>query len=206
MSNLTKRIELLANIAIVVVAVILAVVLVQRYLLPNSRTDGAAERAQVKPGMKLSLPGVDWGKSDQTLLMVLSTTCHFCTESAPFYQRLAREKSGRGDVRLVAVLPQEVGEAQKYLNEHGISVDEVKQASLTSVSVRGTPTLIMVDRNGSVIEAWEGKLPGDKETEVLNRLRRERAGNQRESFFGSSETSALVLSQTANPSPFTSQK
>lgn len=109
--------------------------------------------------------------------MVLSTNCHFCTESAPFYQRLAQQKAGRGDVRLMAVLPQSVGEAQKYLDDHGISVDEVRQAVPGAAYARGTPTLILVDRTGSVIESWVGKLPPEKEAEVLSHFLGERSGD-----------------------------
>jgi Redoxin len=170
MSNLYKRIELLANIAIIVVAILLGVLLVQHYLLPTPPNREAVERAQLKPGTKLSLSGVDWGKSSRTLLMVLSTNCRYCTESAPFYQRIAQEKAGHGDVSLVAVLPQSANEATEYLTNHGIVVDDIKQASSVDISVRGTPTLIIVDRAGSVVDSWVGKLPAEKENEVLSRL------------------------------------
>ncbi|HKP73055.1 MAG TPA: redoxin family protein [Pyrinomonadaceae bacterium] len=177
MSNLHKRVELLANVAIVVVAVLLAVVLVQRYLLPAAPAPENAETAQLKPGTKLTLP-VDWGGNKQTLLMVLSTNCHFCTESAPFYQRLAEEKAKHGwNVRMVAVMPQSIDESQKYLKEHGVSVDEIKQAQPTAIGVRGTPTLIMVDGQGAVVEAWVGKLPTSEEVKVLNRFVGEQAGD-----------------------------
>ena len=71
---------------------------------------------------------------------------------------------------LVAVLPQSVGESQKYLNDLGVSVDDIKQAGLDAVQVRGTPTLIMADRTGTVVESWAGKLPAEAEGEVLNRF------------------------------------
>ena len=176
MSNLHKRIELLSNLAIIVVAILLGVVLVNRYLLPASPKPEAVEGAQLKPGMKLSLPGVDWGGSSKTLLLVLSTNCHFCTESAPFYQRLAQEKAKHGDVSLIAVMPQSVSEAQKYLSDHGVAVDQISQAAPSVAYARGTPTLIMVDKTGSVVESWVGKLPPEKEVEVLNRFLIERSG------------------------------
>lgn len=168
MNNLTKRLEQLANVAIIVVALLLGGVLVKRYLLPQAESPPA--QARIQPGTKLSVPGVEWGKNERTLLLVLSTSCHFCTESAPFYQRLAQEKGKKGGVGLVAVLPQSVGESQKYLNDLGVSVDDIKQAGFDAVQVRGTPTLIMADRTGAVVESWVGKLPVEKEVEVLNRF------------------------------------
>jgi hypothetical protein len=170
MSSLHKRVEFLANVGIIVVAILLGAVLVTRYLLPASPKPEAAEAARIKPGMKLSLSGVDWEKGGKTLLMVLSTNCRYCTESAPFYQQLAQRRGGREDVRIIAVLPQNIGEAQKYLSDHGITVDEIRQAAPAAALARATPTLIIVDRTGSAVESWVGKLPPEKETEVLNRF------------------------------------
>jgi hypothetical protein len=174
MSSLYKKIELLANVGIIVVAVLLGIVFASRFLFPASPKHAAVEDAQIKPGMKLSLSGVDWDRGDKTLLLVLSTTCRYCTESSPFYQRLAQQKAGH-DVRLIALLPQSNVEAQQYLNNHGISVDEVRQSVPGAAYARATPTLIMVDRIGTVIESWVGKLPPEKEAEVLGRLLGKRA-------------------------------
>jgi hypothetical protein len=177
MSNLNKKIELLANIAIIVVAILLGVIITNRYLLTAPPKPEAVEGARIKTGMKLSLSGVIWDKADKTLLLVLSTNCRFCTESALFYQRLAQQKTGHMGVRLIAVLPQSVSESEKYLNDHGVFVDEVTQAVPTTVYARATPTLILVDRTGSVVESWVGKLPPEKEFEVMRRLWGERIGN-----------------------------
>jgi thiol-disulfide isomerase/thioredoxin len=173
-TNIAKRIELLANVAIIVVALLLGGVLVKRYLLPQAQSPPA--QAQIQPGTKLSVPGVEWGKSERTLLMVLSTSCHFCTESAPFYRRLAQEKARNGKVSLVAVLPQSASDSQKYLNDLGVTVDDTRQAALADVQVRATPTLILADQTGSVVESWVGKLPDKQEGEVLKRLLEERPG------------------------------
>lgn len=177
MSNgLFKKTELLANIAIIVVALLLGAVLVKRYLLPGG--DAAPTRnvdPRIPPGTKASLQGVDWAKNGQTLLLVLSRDCRFCTESAPFYQRLARETAGRTDIHLLAVFPQTVEEGKKYLEGLGVSVNEVRQASPGSTGAGGTPTLILVDSSGVVKNSWVGKLSTPEETEVLNQLAAKRA-------------------------------
>jgi peroxiredoxin len=178
MGNLHKRVELLSNIAIIAVAILLGILLVNRYLmLPGSPKSEPVEGARIKPGMKLSLSGVDWGRGDKTLLMVLSTNCRYCTESVPFYQRLAQQKALRKNARLIAILPQSHGEAEKYLNDHGISVDEVRQPAPGAAYARSTPTLIIVDKTGSVAGSWVGKLPPEKEAEVMRHFLGEHAGD-----------------------------
>jgi hypothetical protein len=56
------------------------------------------------------------------------------------------------------------------VNDLGISLDEVMQASLGDIGVHGTPTLLLVNKEGVVTNAWRGKLSPDKELEVMSRL------------------------------------
>jgi hypothetical protein len=171
-----KKIELLANISIVIIALLLGTVLVKRYMSEAVQPAAAVPSAKkIQPGTKLQLPDIDWGRSEETLVLVLSDSCHFCTESAGFYRRLAQEKAESGHPRLIALLPQDVSRGQAYLRKIGVAVDEVRQSALSAVGVSGTPTLIVVDGAGVVKDSWVGKLPPDGETEVLNRLRLVRA-------------------------------
>ena len=175
-----KKIELLANLAIIAIALLLGIVLVKQYLLRGTppALPAAPAEAGIRPGTKLELPGIDWTQSQQTLVLALSEGCRFCTESAGFYQRLAKEKArGEDSPRLIAVLPQEVGQGQAYLNQLGVAIDEVRQIQMSALGVRGTPTLILVDNQGTVKASWVGKLSEAKEADVMAHLRVERASN-----------------------------
>jgi hypothetical protein len=172
LSNITKKIELTANLAIVVVACLLAIVLVKNHLL-NGPSEGvksskAQSDGQLVNGNRLSLLDVDWKQSKQTLLLAVSSTCHFCTESAPFYRQLAQSHEG---TQLIVVVPQSVDEGRRYLSKLGLQVDNVVQAPLNSINVSGTPTLMLVNRDGAVIGTWVGKLPAEREAEVLSDLK-----------------------------------
>lgn len=177
--RILKKTELLANIAIIVVALLLGVVLVKRYLLNGNEAAPAARNIdpRIPAGTKASLTGVDWAKNGQTLLLVLSNDCRYCTESAPFYQRLTRETEGRADVHLIALFPQEVEEGKKYLDNLGVSINEIRQAAPGSAGAGGTPTLILVDAQGVVKNSWVGKLSAPEESEVLNQLANKSASN-----------------------------
>ena len=166
MDKLKRGVEFLANVAIIVVAVAVCAVLVRQYVFPG------AEPASPRPvvGSKLELPGVDLSSGGKTLLIVLQQGCRFCTESGPFYQRLAREAATRAPgVRLFAVLPQEPDEGRRYLSTLGVPEVGVRQASLSALGVGGTPTLIMVS-NGTVLDVWVGKLDAAEESQVLGKL------------------------------------
>lgn len=120
----------------------------------------------------MNLPDVNWEKNGQTLVLALQTGCHFCTESAPFYKAIAQNRNKRGNTRLIAILPQPVDASRNYLSNLGIAVDDVKQMQLPALGVQGTPTLLLIDKKGVVINAWRGKLPPSEESKVLSRISR----------------------------------
>lgn len=166
-----RKIEVLANIAIIVVALLLGVVLVKRYILsPSDAQKKNAISAAIPIGAKIHLDNIDWGKYRRTLLIVVASGCHFCSESAPFYQRLAQQMAGKSNIQMIAVLPEPPDEGQKYLRQLGVPIKDVVQASLSSIEVRGTPTLVLVSDQGVVLDSWIGKLPVDKETEVVSKF------------------------------------
>jgi len=183
-----KKVEVLANIAVIVTSVILCSVLAKKYVLTaNKQTVAAATgpslsanapaKSGLQAGMKVSLPGIEWSKSSRTVLLVVSTTCHFCTESAPFYQKLQQQKPA--NVQIVAVLPQAVEDGRQYLNKLGVSVSELVQAPLASLNVSGTPTLVLIDNTGVIQDSWAGKLSDGQAEKVLARIAESRWPHRR---------------------------
>lgn len=179
-----KRLEIGANVSIIFVALLAGIVLLSS-LLPHSSTNAtlahwdpllqtdAAPKALTSPlavGNYVSLPGVHLPSDAKSLLLVLSTQCHFCSESGPFYRSISKIAAKRGGLRLIAAFPQEVTDGQRYLHDMGIRVDEVVQARLSTIGVSGTPTLILIDNKGKVQRFWLGRLPPEMEATVLDAL------------------------------------
>jgi thioredoxin-related protein len=163
-----RRLNKVINLAIVLVIILIGIVFTRNYLLRRT----AAEKTdyRIAPGTTVSLPGISWAQNGETLLLVLQKGCRYCKESAPFYQRLTQESATKGRVQFVAVLPQEVSVGAQYLKDLNVPISEVRQAALETLKVQGTPTLILVNSKGEVMESWAGKLPAEKETEVLRQL------------------------------------
>jgi thiol-disulfide isomerase/thioredoxin len=136
---------------------------------PRSPAPTSPQRQLIQVGKKIALPGIDWSKSARTVVLALSTGCHFCSESAPFYQKLQQQNPS--NVRLVAVLPQSVEEGRNYLTKLGVSLNEVVQAPLASVSVSGTPTLLLINHDGVVTDSWVGKLSDGEAAKVMSRIK-----------------------------------
>jgi hypothetical protein len=154
--------EIAANVAILVVAVI-----VVRNLI-SSRWQPKPELARPIVGSKVSLPGVKWDDGT-TLLLALQKGCRYCEESAAFYRRIHDQRSG-SQPRMLAVVPGDKNEVARYLSERGVLVDGIIDVSLSDINVLATPTLLLVDRSGNVKDVWVGKLDSRKETEAAQRI------------------------------------
>jgi hypothetical protein len=175
--SISGKIETTANVATIIVAVLISTVVAKTYFFPTviPPTTTAVLASEVAKGKSVDIRAlkVDWAKNRRTLVLAISTTCHYCKDSIPFYQKLA----GVGtDVKMVAVLPQPVSEAQQYLSGAGVHVDEVRQVPLNTLGVRGTPTLLLVNDVGVVTDVWTGKLQPDQEAQVLTTLEKKIVG------------------------------
>ena len=166
LNDIYKRLELISNVAIIVVSCLLATALIKNHLFTKSTLNQTAPAAnQPLTNPSVSSLDVNWKQDRQTLILAISSTCQFCTSSAPFYERLVQS---RADTRLVAIVPQSVEEGQKYLKRLQVQVDEVKQVELSSIGVQGTPTLLLIDSAGVIKKSWIGQLSPSQEIEVLN--------------------------------------
>jgi thioredoxin-related protein len=170
MSKIYQKVELIANILIISVALGVGGTLVQRYFFSSS-VSAPVQQARLQPvvGSKTEVPDVNWSQQPKTLVLVLQTGCHFCNDSAPFYKRIIQAVENK-NVKLVAVFPTDVKESITHLNELGLTNMEVRQSPLSSLQVSGTPTLILTNDKGEITNYWVGRLPPDKEAEVLNQL------------------------------------
>lgn len=159
-----RRIELLANILIILVSILLIAIFIQRFFYSDSTDIKSPNLPAI--GSIFAPEGLDFSKNKKNIILVLRKTCRFCEESVPFYDQLARETQFR-DVRIVALMPSDLSEIRQYLDSAGLSKVEARQFSLESLGISATPTLIMVNESGIVLGAWVGKLSPEVEKEVI---------------------------------------
>jgi hypothetical protein len=184
-----KIISLCANLCIIVITIGVSILLIQYYrtgslpLLNSVQTvqnqppiqpqyQSQTQRSGPYPGMKVSYPDINWSKNGRTMLFVLSTKCGFCNASTDFYKQTVQAKGSISDIQIVAMFPQDKTESEQYLKDNGIGIQDVRQSMPFSVGANGFPTLMLVDNTGTVQKAWVGKLPKEKELEVLEQIAR----------------------------------
>jgi hypothetical protein len=169
MNSVTRKLEVASNLAIITLAIVISILGVKRFFFADTANARNAQRA--KPGFTVSVPGIDWRRNGQSLVLAFSPSCHFCTESAPFYQRLVKETTTDPTIRLVGVFPESADDGEAYLRNLGVSFPTVIKGSFDKLGVSGTPTLLLVNQDGVVSHVWIGKLNPDKEREVLQQIK-----------------------------------
>jgi peroxiredoxin len=163
-----KILDTVGSVIVIGVALLVGAAMVKKYFFAPDQPTISGE--VISPGTHVPLAGVTWG-AQRSVVLALSTRCHYCSENASFYRRLAESAAARG-IQLVAVFPETVAESRKYLDDLGVPISRVEQAHEVLQLVRGTPTLLLVDREGNVERSWRGKLQAAREAEVLAALGR----------------------------------
>ena len=162
-----------ANIAIIVVCAIAAVVLIRNQFFPP-RPQGPGNMPQIEKGEKYAeLKGVVPAGANRALVVAVQPGCHFCNESMPFYKRLIDERNQKGSqLKFVAAVPGDDAKAQEAekFSAAGTQPDSMVKLDFAAIKVPGTPTLLLVDNSGKVLDVWVGKLDDSREKEVLKVL------------------------------------
>jgi hypothetical protein len=112
------KIETAANIIVILVAVVVgSIFLKDRFFSTPS------EPNEVKVGDKLTnLEGWDWSAHEQTLVLGLRKGCHFCEDSAPFYQRLTTQQQGGSSYAILAVFSDTADAVKEVVQSEGLRI------------------------------------------------------------------------------------
>lgn len=159
-----RRIGRLLNAAIVVMFLVTA------GLLVRGSFSGPPEAPTLAPSAQIFIEGIDWAKSERTLLIAVRRGCDYCSRSGRFYRRLLDGLRGRADIRAATIYPDEAAQGEAYLREIGLAPVESRREALAPLGIGFVPTLALVDKNGVVGKVWVGELSPKKESEVMAAL------------------------------------
>ena len=173
-----STLDTVANIAIILVCAIAAAVLVRNQFFPP-RPPGAPPQAE-KGETYAQLKGVVPAGSTRALVVAVQPGCHFCNDSMGFYKQLIDERNQKASkVKFIAAVPanDKPADAKKLVDDEaekfssaGAKPDSMVNVDFAAIKVPGTPTLMLVDNNGKILNVWVGKLDPDGEKEVMKVL------------------------------------
>jgi hypothetical protein len=111
-----------------------------------------------------ALPAAVAGRA--RLCVLISPQCRSCTESLPFYRRLAVEAERADGAELIFAGLEPEEELRTYLHDRG--GPKVRVVSLARPpDLPGTPSIVAMDGSGRVTRSWAGRLGPRQEADVL---------------------------------------
>ncbi len=119
-------------------------------------------------GAAIDTPAEWYQGAPYTLLLFARASCRACQSAQPFFKQLITDIGST--IRVVLVTS--AGEADEdayYARGLGLAAQAIRTA-VPGLNVRVTPTLVLVDRRGTIIDAWEGVGPAEKQTAIVTTL------------------------------------
>jgi hypothetical protein len=165
-TSLKDKIEITTNILIVIVLLLFGGTYLKSHM-------GHHEES-LSPGEKINAPrGYDWHGYPQTLVVAVRQGCIYCERSYPLYRRLdSLEHSGGLKAHMLVVMPDDPAIGAALLKSQQITSQNIPNTPLSDVKVSGTPTLLLVDANGRLLQSWVGELDSSKAEALVAQLRR----------------------------------
>lgn len=158
-----KLLERITNLAVIAVAVVFIFAFLRHDFSAHQMPDSSFHAKSV------SMSSITATPARMNLVLGISTVCRFCEQNIGFYQKLSTlEKPGA--LAFYTVFPQSASEAQAFLKQKDIHPTGVVSSSLATYKINGTPTLLLVNSSGKVVDFWVGALDSAKQAAVIHKI------------------------------------
>src|SRR6185312_15291545 len=155
-----RSLDRLASVAVVVMAALVISTWLGAFATRGRTMTPVARTSELHRGLKVHIIGLDPSKSRKTVILALGTHCRYCRESLPFYRELMNISSEKAStIQMIAVFQEPEHEIQAFVREASLrGVSTVASTSLAALKVPGTPAILLLDNNGTLIDFAVGKL------------------------------------------------
>ncbi len=125
----------------------------------------AAPAAAYNAGEKFDGPAEWFNTHDATLVIFGRASCAACEKAQPFLKSVVERMRGRAGV-VMAHPPGAESDDVAYARSIGVADDRIRTVG-AGLRVHATPTLVLVDRTGAILDAWEGAGPPERQAAIV---------------------------------------
>lgn len=162
--KIRSYIETGTNLVVLSVVTLIAVIFLWGYIAQRS---SPGVRSGLQKGTPVAaIPSVNFNSARRTLILAINTKCGYCDESIPFYRRLVGI-AHENHVQVLAVSSEEDTVIRDYLAQTQLSIASRTLADFAYYGVAATPTVILVDDRGLILDFWVGKLSPESEKQLV---------------------------------------
>ena len=83
---------------------------------------------------------------------------------------MTAQKSSRSKTRVVPIFPNSNKAVSDYLQQNHLDWAPLREIDFDSLGVSGTPTMILLNANGTIENIWVGKIPEDQEAKLIDEI------------------------------------
>lgn len=154
MKNFWIYIERATSLAILLIIAVIG----YRFAFPPQPQMPPAPPGSVRSGDTIKA-AARYLTQDKTLVAVVSSSCIHCTRSLPALKQIVDDM--RGKAGTMAVFPAADPHVREFLTGGNIDMATYPGLSSSDFKIRGTPTFMILDRSGKVLDLWVGELSPD---------------------------------------------
>ena len=120
-------------------------------------------------GETIDVPASWYNSAPHTLILFARKSCAACERAHPFLKTLVRSVQGKAAV-VMGHPTGALADDREYAKSLGIAASATFEAPAGLLKVRSTPTLVLVDRQGRVLNSWEGVGRTEKQAEITEAI------------------------------------
>jgi hypothetical protein len=117
-------------------------------------------------GDRVDVPSEWYSRHPKTLIVFARAACGACQTAQPFLQKLAASVLESGGGITIAGHRESPADDASFAKSLGVP-DDAFVVFPAGLRVRVTPTLILVHRDGTILNAWEGVGPDTKQQTIV---------------------------------------
>lgn len=168
--RLRRCLEAVTNIAVLLVFSLLVSILMWNYLAPEPRPQFSGG---LQKGKKLEcLASLNKQNSLKTLLIAISPECAACSESVSFYRELAHLGEEHKTVDVRAFFTGQEGAVREFFLRNQLDLDAVPLVDSAVNDIAVTPTIILADADGTILDFWVGELTEEDKRQIIHDVNR----------------------------------
>lgn len=172
------NLDSVVNAAVIVTCMAVTYAVAERFVVPRLVDTTSSPGYRAGETLTGGLSQLPLASSQLTALLIVSSHCHFCTDSAGFYRRLldARPHAADSAFQVIVLGAAGVEDGQAFTAAHRLLPDRVLALPRDGWSkLSGTPAILLVDSHARVVGSWTGQLVSGAEREVLAAIATPRA-------------------------------
>ena len=160
-----SKLEKVTHVSLIVVSLLATIVLVRQHFFPQT----VSTHSTALVGKRFAISGLTLPRRP-AIVVAIRSDCQFCTASLPFYRQLG---NNRGSVPLFFLSSEPAEKLREFVDGAGITYDGIASADLRQAGISVTPAMAIIDSEGTVKQAFSGKLSEHDAKAVLALVNKE---------------------------------